>query len=45
MSAEPMKVGRQLWRADILDDAEAGLYVADLQTTDGPVLRRKVVLR
>ena len=28
-----------------LNDAEAGLYVADLQTTDGPVLRRKVVLR
>ena len=28
-----------------LDNVGAGLYVADLQTADGLVLRRKVVVR
>ncbi len=28
-----------------LDDVEAGLYVADLKTADGSVLRRKIVVR
>ncbi|GAB3639728.1 sialate O-acetylesterase [Spirosoma arcticum] len=28
-----------------LDNVEAGLYVVDLQTADGPILRQKVVVR